>query len=372
MSSYKPGLIIVAGPTASGKSAAAVELALRLNGAVISADSMQVYRGMDIGSAKITKEEMRGVPHYLIDIRDPWEEWNVFYFQKECRKALAEIYAQGKVPILCGGTGFYIQSVLYDIAFDPGDTQTFSRGSENTLKDRSGSENNGGLSVSDKTKAEAIPDQSAVPESHAAGIDLSYRQELEAIAREHGNTYLHDCLQKIDPEAAAAIHPNNVKRVIRALEYAKETGDLISRHNKEEREKAPAFNAAFFVLTMERQQLYERIERRVDLMMQQGLLEETKRLADAGCTRDMNSMQGLGYKQILEYLDGTCTLEEAVSRIKIQTRHFAKRQLTWFKREKNTIWMDRCNYPDEKALWDAMEQIAKERLSIRQDPRPTL
>lgn len=354
MSSNKPGLIIVAGPTASGKSAAAVELAFRLNGAVISADSMQVYKGMDIGSAKITKEEMQGVPHYLIDIKEPWEDWNVFYFQKECRKALADIYARGKVPILCGGTGFYIQSVLYDIAFDP----------EDARKDRSGSENNGGLSVSDKARAEAIPDQSAAPEDHSAGIDVSYRQELEGIAREHGNTFLHDMLQKVDPAAAGAIHPNNVKRVIRALEYAKETGDLISRHNKEEREKAPAFNAAFFVLTMDRQKLYERIDRRVDLMMQQGLLEETKRLADAGCTGEMNSMQGLGYKQILEYLDGTCTLEEAVSQIKIQTRHFAKRQLTWFKREKNAIWMDRGDYPDEKALWDAMERIAREKLGI--------
>ena len=282
----RPPLVIVAGPTASGKSDTAVELALRLGGSVISADSMQVYRGMDIGSAKITEAEMRGVPHYLIDCADPEEEWNVVTFQKQAREAIRQVLAQGRLPILCGGTGFYIQSVLYDIDFTEMDSQ---------------------------------PD---------------YRMALEREAREKGPQVLYDRLVLADPEAARAIHPNNVKRVIRALEFhQKSGGQKISRHNEEQRARQAAYDCVFYVLTMDRTRLYERIDRRVDIMMEKGLVREVQELRERGLTSEDVSMQGLGYKQVLESMEGLYDLDEAVYRIKRDSRHFAKRQLTWFRRE---------------------------------------
>ncbi len=315
--SDKAKLLIIAGPTASGKSDTAVELAIRLNGAVISADSMQVYKGMDIGSAKVTKEEMRGVPHYLIDCMDPKEEWNVVEFQKRAWQAIEEIREAGRLPILCGGTGFYIQSVLYDIDFTE-------------MEDNS-----------------------------------SYRQELQRMAMEKGPEYLHGLLAQADPAAAEAIHPNNVKRVIRALEFHRESGgSRISDHNREQRARESAYDALFFVLTMDRQLLYERIDKRVDLMLEKGLVEEVRSLREKGLTASDVSMQGLGYRQILNALDGDITMEEAVYIIKRDTRHFAKRQLSWFRRERDVRWICVDRYPDRKACIDDMEKTIREEWKI--------
>ena len=309
-------LLIIAGPTASGKSASAVELAIRMNGEVISADSMQVYRGMDIGSAKVTPEEMRGVPHHLIDCVDPSETWNVVRFQEEARKAVRSVAASGKLPILCGGTGFYIQALLYDI--------DFTEMEENT----------------------------------------PMRERLAAIADAQGPEALHRMLQERDPASAAAIHPNNIKRVIRALEFLEESGQSIASHNTEQRGREPAYRSAFMVLTMDRKKLYERIDRRVDLMMEAGLLEEVTRLRDAGIPRDSTAMQGIGYKQIYGHLEGEYDLDEAVRLIKRDTRHFAKRQLTWFRREKDVIWVDIDQFDSTEALWDHMQKIAEEKLLL--------
>ena len=306
----KTPLVIVAGPTASGKSAAAVELALRMNGEVISADSMQIYRGMDIGTAKVTKEEMRGVRHYLIDCADPDENYNVVLFQQKAREAVQEAASAQKLPILCGGTGFYIQALLYNI--------DFTEMEENT----------------------------------------SLRSRYEALAAEKGPEALHRILKEKDPASAAAIHPNNVKRVIRALEFAQESGGSIAAHNLAQRERGSAYNSVFFVLTMDRQKLYERIDRRVDLMMEHGLLDEVARLRDMGIARDSTAMQGIGYKQIYSYLEGDCSLEEAVRLIKRDTRHFAKRQLTWFRREKDVIWVDIDQFGSKEALYDHLQNTA--------------
>lgn len=306
----KTPLVIIAGPTASGKSAAAVELALRMNGAVVSADSMQVYRGMDIGTAKVTREEMCGVAHYLIDCADPDENWNVVLFQKKAREAVQTVRSAGKLPILCGGTGFYIQALLYDI--------DFTQMEENT----------------------------------------SLRSRYEALAAEEGPEALHKILKEKDPASAAAIHPNNVKRVIRALEFAQESGSSIAAHNLEQRQRQSAYNSVFLVLTMDRKRLYERIDYRVDLMMKQGLLDEVKKLREMGIKRDSTSMQGIGYKQIFSYLEGDCSLEEAVRLIKRDTRHFAKRQLTWFRREKNVIWVDIDQFESTEALYDHLQKTA--------------
>ena len=299
-------MIILTGPTAVGKSALSVELAKKINGAVISADSMQVYRHMDIGSAKITPEEMQGVTHYMIDELEPDEEFHVVRFVTMAKEYLKEIYADGKIPIIAGGTGFYIQALLYDIDF---------------------------------TEQQC---------------DETYRRQLEDIAREHGAEYLHGILREVDPASAEAIHANNIKRVIRALEFYHLSGKKISEHNETERQKQSPYNFAYFVLTDERAKLYERIDRRVDAMIEAGLVEEVKKLKSKGCSREMVSMQGLGYKEILAYLDGGCTLEEAVYIIKRETRHFAKRQLTWFKRERDVIWLDKqaFGYDDAAILKD--------------------
>ena len=308
----KTPLVIIAGPTASGKSAAAVELALRMNGEVISADSMQIYRGMDIGTAKVTKEEMRGVRHYLIDCADPDENYNVVLFQQKAREAVQEAVSAQKLPILCGGTGFYIQALLYDI--------DFTEMEENT----------------------------------------SLRSRYEALAAEKGPEALHRILKEKDPASAAAIHPNNVKRVIRALEFAQESGGSIAAHNLAQRERGSAYNSVFFVLTMDRQKLYERIDRRVDLMMEQGLLDEVTRLRDIGIARDSTAMQGIGYKQIYGCLEGEYDLDEAVRLIKRDTRRFAKRQLTWFRREKDVIWVDTDMFETKEALWEHLHRTAQE------------
>ena len=307
-------LIILTGPTAVGKTSASINLAKAVNGEIISADSMQVYRHMDIGSAKIRAEEMEGICHHLIDILEPDEEFHVVRFQQLAKQAMEEIYGRGRIPILVGGTGFYIQAVLYDIDF---------------------TENDG---------------------------DPAYRKALETLAQEQGAETLHARLKEVDPKSAEEIHAHNVKRVIRALEYFHLTGQPISAHNEEQRQKESPYCFAYFVLNDDRANLYRRIDKRVDQMMDEGLLEEVQLLKDMGYHKKMVSMQGLGYKEMLDHLDGICPLEEAVRILKRDTRHFAKRQLTWFKRERDVIWLNKPDFHyDETAILNAMLEHLKER-----------
>jgi tRNA dimethylallyltransferase len=312
----KKPLIILTGPTSVGKTALSIALAKAVGGEIISADSMQVYKYMDIGTAKITTEEMQGVPHYLIDELEPEEEFNVVRFQQLTKDYMEQIYARNKIPILVGGTGFYIQAVLYDIDFTENDP------------------------------------------------DTSYRKELELLLVEHGGDYLHELLTKIDPDSASAIHPNNSKKVIRALEFAKLTGEKISEHNKEQRTKQSPYHYCYFVLNKDRAKLYETINRRVDLMVTNGLLDEVKGLSAQGYSRDLVSMQGLGYKELFAYLEGECSLEEAIEGLKRDTRHFAKRQLTWFKREKEVLWVDKDLFASEEAILDYLLSCLVERRII--------
>lgn len=294
-------LVVLTGPTAVGKTALSIAFAKAINGEIISADSMQVYRGMDIGSAKIRKEEMDGVPHHLLDILEPDEPFNVMIFQKLAKEAIEGIYDRGNIPILTGGTGFYIQSVLYDISF--------------------------------------------TEES-----DTAVRERLEREAAEKGAEYLHEKLAMVDPVTAENIHANNIKRVIRALEFYELNGYPLSRHNETERRKSSPHLFRYYVLNEPREILYERIEKRVDQMMAEGLMAEVEALKERGFTRDMVSMQGLGYKEILDYLAGVCTLEEAIDTIKKETRHFAKRQLTWFRREREVTWVEKDSFKDAQEL----------------------
>lgn len=313
----KKPLLILTGPTAVGKTHLSIELAKWLNGAIISADSMQVYRYLDIGSAKIKPQEMEGIPHYLVDVLKPEEEFHVARFQQMAKEAMEEIYRAGKLPIVVGGTGFYIQALLKNVDFS-----------------------------ADSGKS-------------------CYRRELERTAAEKGGEVLYEMLKDADPESAKKIHPNNTKRVIRALEYHHETGKKISEHNASQMEKEPPYTFAYFVLNDERKRLYGRIEQRVDQMMEEGLLEEVKRLKDMGYDRQLVSMQGLGYKELFAYLDGECTLEEAVDIIKRDTRHFAKRQITWFKREKDVIWLDKPDFGyDEDAILDEILSVWSKKMSM--------
>lgn len=311
-------LIILAGPTAVGKTSLSIRLAKETGGEIISADSMQVYRHMDIGSAKITKEEMEGVPHYLVDVLEPEEEFNVVRFQQMAKEAAERIWEKGKIPLVVGGTGFYIQALLYDIDF---------------------TENDG---------------------------DESYRRQLEQKASdEEGASELYEMLKTVDPKAAQEIHPRNIKRIIRALEFYHQTGKKISEHNETQRQKMPPYNYAYFVLTDERGRLYERIDRRVDLMMEQGLLDEVRYLKERGVRKDSTAMQGLGYKELYAYLEGEYPLDEAVRIIKRDTRHFAKRQLTWFKRERDVIWTDKSVIgQEEENLADYMLGYLREKKII--------
>ncbi len=304
-------MIILAGPTAVGKTRLSIELAKAVGGEIISADSMQVYRHMDIGTAKIKPGQMQGIPHHMIDILEPWEPFNVVAFKEKCERCLQDIYEKGHLPIVTGGTGFYIQALLRDINFTENDE------------------------------------------------DMEYRDRLEKLAAEEGADRLHEMLREVDPDAADAIHANNIRRTIRALEYFHLTGEQISRHNETEREKPPAYDFCYFVLNDDRGRLYVQIERRVDEMLAQGLAEEVRHLRDLGCHREMVSMQGLGYKEILAWLDGEATYEQAVELLKRDTRRFAKRQLTWFRREKDCVWVNKKDfgYDEDRMLQFMLEEL---------------
>ena len=306
-------LIVIAGPTAAGKSAAAVKTAQMTGGEIISADSMQVYRYMDIGTAKIMPEEQEDVPHYLIDVCDPDDPYDVFRFQKDALNVFETITEKGKIPILCGGNGFYIQALTRDIHFD---------------------------------------------ENHA---DTAYREELLAIAKYEGPQVLHAMLSEIDPASAGAIHPNNVHRIVRALEFYHETGSSIFDHNREERSRPSPYDLIYIVLSDERPLLYSRIEKRTDQMMKEGFPEEVESLRKMGYGSSLASMNGLGYKELNAYFDGHVSFDEAVRLIKRNTRHYAKRQLTWFRRESDTHWILRNRYGDStKLIAEEIIRIIKE------------
>ncbi len=302
-------LIIIAGPTAVGKTNISISLAKAVNGEIISADSMQVYKGMDIGTAKIRKDEMQGVPHHMIDILEPSDEFNVVTFADKAKTLVEEINKRGHIPIVVGGTGFYIQALLYDIDFTENDD------------------------------------------------DVTYRNELSALANEKGNEYVHDMLKEVDRESAEKIHPNNIKRVIRALEFYKKSHMCISVHNKEQSQKTSPYVYRYFALTNTRDVIYDRIEKRIDEMVEEGLVDEVKGLMESGARRDYVSMQGLGYKEIAAFIDGECSLEEAVDTLKKGTRHFAKRQITWLKRENDVIWLDKSEMSEDEILSEMIKQV---------------
>ena len=310
----KDKLIILAGPTASGKTSVSIDLAKRIGGEIVSADSMQVYRGMDVGTAKIKADEMQGVKHYLINVLDPTEDFNIVKFQDMVKYSIEEIRQNGHIPILVGGTGFYIQSVIYDIDFDKQD-------------------DNGDI-----------------------------RKALEEEYDKMGADFMYEKLKKIDSVSAENIHKNNKKRIIRAIEYFLINNALISAHNESQRKKDSPYDFRFFVLNPPRDILYDRINQRVDKMVEEGLVEEVKGLKNAGLSSANISMQGIGYKEILEYLNGVATLEEAIDNIKQNTRHMAKRQVTWFKREKDVIYINPFEFENNEKIVDYMvEKIDMER-----------
>ena len=309
----KKPLIVIAGPTACGKTDLSIELAKKIGGEIISGDSMQVYKFMDIGTAKPTEEEMCGIPHFLIDELYPDEEYNVMIFQKKAREYMDGIYGRGDIPIVVGGTGFYINALVYDNDFT---------------------------------------------EEKESGI----REEPYRVAEKEGPEKLHSMLAEVDPEYAADIHFNNVKRVARALEYYRLTGEKMSEHNKNARQKESPYNLAFFVLNMDRAKLYERIDLRVDIMMKNGLESEVRNLLNMGYSPQLVSMQGLGYKEFMPYFKGEISLEKAVDDIKKYTRHFAKRQLTWFRRQTEGTWIDMTDNSAENALAAIMNELKEKNI----------
>lgn len=312
----KKPLIIIAGPTASGKTKSSVLLAKKINGEIISADSMQVYRKMDIGTAKVKKEEMDGIPHYMIDVLDPEEACNVSWFKQQVSHYIDEIIAKGKIPILVGGTGFYLNAILYDTQFE--ETEQ----------------------------------------------DTSYREWLTQEAKEKGVDFIHQMLREIDPISAENIHPNNLKRVIRALEYYHQTGQLISEHNEEEKskrlEKESPYDYKFFALSMNRALLYERINLRVDQMIEEGLVDEVAYFYNAGYSEELTSMKAIGYKEFYPYFRGEMTLDTCIEKLKQNTRHYAKRQLTWFKHQSDPhlIDVDTLGFNAEKIVQEMLKNIS--------------
>ena len=309
----KKPLIVIAGPTACGKTDISIDLAEKIGGEIISGDSMQVYKYMDIGTAKATKEEMRGIPHYLVDELYPDEEYNVMLFQQKAKQYMEGIYSRGHIPIIVGGTGFYINALVYD--------NDFSEEEESEI-----------------------------------------RKELYAVAENEGAEKLHAMLAEVDPEYAANIHHNNVKRVARALEYYRLTGEKMSEHNKNAKEKEIPYNLAFFVLNMDREKLYERINLRVDIMMNNGLEQEVRKLIEMGYSPELVSMQGLGYKEFIPYFNGEISLEQVVDDIKKYTRRFAKRQLTWFRGQTNGTWLDMGTLSKDKALEIMLDELKTKKI----------
>ncbi len=287
----KPKILCVVGPTASGKTDYAVELALKCGGEVVSCDSMQIYKHMDIGTAKPTADEMKGVKHHMIDIIEPNESFSVARFSEMARECIDDILLRGKTPVLCGGTGLYFDSTINNINFIQMDT------------------------------------------------DEEYRKDLESAAKVFGNEYVYKILKRVDEESAESIHPNNLKRVIRALEIYKTTGKKKSELDKEQLSE-PLYEPEITGLMRDREVLYDRINKRVDIMMEKGLVDEVSDLIKIGIDTDATSMQAIGYKGIIEYLDGKTSLSDAVDKIKRESRRYAKRQLTWFKRNKKIHWIN--------------------------------
>lgn len=298
----KDKLIIIGGPTAVGKTEISIKLAQILNGEIISADSMQIYRDMNIGSAKISYDEMQGIPHHMIDIVDPTEEFSVSEYKLLAKAKIREIISKGKIPIIVGGTGLYIDSLIRNYSY----TEGFK--------------------------------------------DENFRVEMETLALEKGNVFLHSMLKDIDLESYKNIHPNNRKRVIRALEVYKITGKPFSSFKENEGKVLEEYDIYYYVLTMNREKLYERINRRVDVMIENGLLEEVKHLKDKGMTPDMQSMKGIGYKELLYYLNGDISLEKAIDMLKQGTRNYAKRQLTWFRRDSLVEFINKDVYNSEEEI----------------------
>lgn len=298
----KKDLFILAGPTGVGKTDISIKLAKKLNGEIISADSMQIYKYMDIGSAKITNEETNNINHYLIDIVEPHESFNVAQFKEVAEECINKIHSENKLPMVVGGTGLYINSLIYDYNFTEADK------------------------------------------------DEEYRVYLENLAAEKGNDYVHEMLKDIDSESYNKIHANNLKRVIRALEVYKLTGKTIGEYSMDKECYEIPYNLHYFVLTMDREKLYNRIDKRVDIMLEKGLIDEVERLRAMGYTEEMQSMQGIGYKEILYYLEGKISLDEAIYLIKKGSRNYAKRQLTWFRREKHAHWINKDNFSSENDI----------------------
>lgn len=298
-------VVVIIGPTAVGKTKLSIDMAKAFDGEIISGDSMQVYRDMDIGTAKVTKEEMEGIPHYMIDIRDPDEAFSAAEFQQLVRMHIHDISKRGKLPIIVGGTGLYIQSALYDYQF-----------------------------------------------SESPG-DEAYREGLERLAETDGVETVYDMLKHADPQSAERIHPNNVRRVIRALEILHTTGKTMSE-TLEGQKQILLYDAAIVGLTMERDKLYKRINQRVDLMMEQGLLEEVKSLYEQGL-RHCQSIQAIGYKELYAYFEGTTTLEEAVEALKTNSRRYAKRQLTWFRNKMDVTWFDMTDGGKQEEIFRYVE-----------------
>ena len=288
-------IICIVGPTASGKTGLAIELAKRIDAEVISADSMQIYKGLDVGTAKVTKEEADGIPHHLIDICNIEDKFSVADFKQMCYDKIEEIRSRGKNVIIAGGTGLYVNAVVYNMNFNE----------EN--------------------------------------VDYNYRKELENIAKEKGNDYLHSMLENIDPQTAKQIHKNNVKRVIRAIEMAKNV-KLKSIHMSEEKERIKneknKYDFLVFCIEQEREYLYNRINLRVDLMLKDGILDEAKKVYDMKLPEDNTCMQAIGYKEFFPYFEGKISLDEAVDTLKKETRHYAKRQMTWFNNKLECIKLD--------------------------------
>ncbi len=278
----KDKLIVISGPTASGKTGLAIELANKLNGEIVSADSMQLYKLMDIGTAKPDAAELSQAKHYMIDEIMPDEEMSIATFKDLAFGYIQKIISEGKLPIICGGTGFYTNAVIYNTDF---------------------AETN---------------------------VDTKYRDEMYKLAEEKGNEFVHDLLRKVDEDSADKIHANNIKRVIRALEYFKETGQKISEHNEAEKAKEKFFDTKQIILNVDREKLYNKINYRVDLMVEQGLFEEVESLMKLGYKENLTSMQGIGYKEIIQYFKGEVTKDEAIELVKQNSRRYAKKQVTWF------------------------------------------